>query len=139
LVMAEPTREEIGDLLRRLVDTVVEMKDRADAAEQALATARAFIQHVADGDSKDYTDNYQQAEAILASLAHPAPAPTPSPEAVAKAALEWAVRKIEDESNHQNDLWIDACEHVAFEIGFAANDPDTIAAIIKTAEERKDE
>jgi hypothetical protein len=58
---------------------------------------------------------------------------------VVKAALKWAVRKIEDESNHQNDVWIDACEHVAFEIGFAASDPDTIAAIIKTAEERKDE
>ena len=28
--MDEPTREEIGDLLRRLVDTAVEMKDRAD-------------------------------------------------------------------------------------------------------------
>jgi hypothetical protein len=57
------------------------LEARAEAAEQALAAARAFIQHVADGDSKDYTDNYQRAEAILASLAHPASAPTP--EAVA--------------------------------------------------------
>jgi hypothetical protein len=67
------------------------------------------------------------------------PAPAPTPEAVARAALEWAVRKIEAESNHQNDVWIDACEHVAFEIGFAASDPATIAAIIKTAGGKKDE
>ncbi len=100
--MKEPTREEIGDLLRRLVDTVVEMKDRVEELEAQLAT-------------------------------------TPSPEAVAKAALKWAVRKIEDESNHQNDVWIDACEHVAFEIGFAATDTDTIAAIIKTAGGKKDD
>jgi hypothetical protein len=73
---------------------------------------------------------YEDYEALEAQLAT-----TPSPEAVVKAALKWAVRKIEDESNHQNDLWIDACEHVAFEIGFAANDPATIAAIIKTAGE----
>jgi hypothetical protein len=73
-------------------------------------------------------------EALEAQLAT-----TPSPEAVVKAALKWAMRKIEDESNHQNDVWIDACEHVAFEIGFAASDPDTIAAIIKTAKGKKDE
>jgi hypothetical protein len=69
-------------------------------------------------------------EALEAQLAT-----TPSPEAVVKAALKWAMRKIEDESNHQNDVWIDACEHVAFEIGFAATDTATIAAIIKTARE----
>ena len=34
--MEEPTREEIGDLLRRLVDTAVEMKDRAEAAEARI-------------------------------------------------------------------------------------------------------
>jgi hypothetical protein len=36
--MEEPTREEIGDLLRRLVDTVVEMKDRVEELEAQLAT-----------------------------------------------------------------------------------------------------
>ena len=36
--MGEPTREEIGDLLRRLVDTVVEMKDRVEELEAQLAT-----------------------------------------------------------------------------------------------------
>jgi hypothetical protein len=76
---------------------------------------------------------------ILALLDHPATAPTPNPDDVVKAALKWAVRKIEDESNHQNDVWIDACEHVAFEIGFAATDTETIAAIIKTAGGKKNE
>jgi tRNA(Ile2) C34 agmatinyltransferase TiaS len=41
VVMDEQKREEIGDLLRRLVDTAVEMHGRAEAAEQAAATARA--------------------------------------------------------------------------------------------------
>jgi hypothetical protein len=36
--MKEPTREEIGDLLRRLVDTVVEMKDRVEELEAQIAT-----------------------------------------------------------------------------------------------------
>ena len=173
------------------------LEARAEAAEQALAAAREFIQHVADGDSKDYTDNYQQAEAILASLAHPAPAPTPEAVAgwqpietapsehlifygntrhdartvftgwkaqngryyadngdsvkpthwmplpappsdpattpaptpslddVAKAALMWAEGKV-------GTNWCDR-------LYAAASDPDTIAAIIKTAGGKKDE
>jgi hypothetical protein len=39
-VVSDPTREEIGDLLRRLVDTAVEMKNRAERAEAQLAKAR---------------------------------------------------------------------------------------------------
>ena len=53
--MDEPTREEIGDLLRRLVDTVVEMKDRVEELEAQLATtpspeavARAALEFAAN-------------------------------------------------------------------------------------------
>jgi hypothetical protein len=41
--MDEPTREEIGDLLRRLVDTVVEMKDRAEAAQARIEELEAKL------------------------------------------------------------------------------------------------
>jgi hypothetical protein len=75
-------------------DLVKRLRNRIEALEEQLGAARAFIQHVADGDSKDYTDNYQQAEAILALIDHPAPAPTPSLDDLAVAELECAVDEI---------------------------------------------
>jgi hypothetical protein len=63
--MDEPTREEIGDLLRRLVDTVVEMKDRAEALEAQLAERdKACVEW-----SEVSQRNYQRAKAAEAKLA----------------------------------------------------------------------
>jgi len=42
--MDDSKREEIGDLLRRLVDTAVEMKDRVEAAEEKLDKAIKAIE-----------------------------------------------------------------------------------------------
>ncbi len=47
--MKEPTREEIGDLLRRLVDTVVEMKDRAEVAEDFVLRTLRYADNNGDG------------------------------------------------------------------------------------------
>jgi hypothetical protein len=147
--MTDPTREELGDLLRRLVDTAVQMKDRAERAEAQLATARdelrkalmpiaaarahalreaAYVARNAclvppDGGNPTEAEAAVCDEAylrILALLDHPAPAP--SPEAVARAAMEWAA--------DQAPTWA----HAQF-LRTRVVHPDTIAAIIDKARE----
>jgi hypothetical protein len=72
-MVSNPTREEIGDLLRRLVDTAVEMKNRAEQAEAQLAKAREdALREAADlFPEADISDD------ILALLDTPTPAPSP--------------------------------------------------------------
>jgi hypothetical protein len=63
--MDEHTREEIGDLLRRLVDTAVEMKDRIEALEAQLAERdKACVEW-----SEVSQRNYQRAKAAEQALA----------------------------------------------------------------------
>jgi hypothetical protein len=63
--MDEPTREEIGDLLRRLVDTAVETRDRAEALETQLAERdKACVEW-----SEVSQRNYQRAKAAEQALA----------------------------------------------------------------------
>lgn len=138
--MTDPTKEELGDLLRRLVDTAVEMKDRAERAEAQLATARAdAVREAADVASPWGSCGCSQD--ILALLDDPAPAP--SPEAVARAALgaAWAATRTSREGViHSGERrYIDgvAKGHQRAEdaIEALASDPATIAAIIDKARE----
>jgi hypothetical protein len=68
----------------------------AEIAEAQLAKAREFIEYVSFGNSRDYTDNSDQAAAILALL--DTPTPSPSPDALVKAA-EMMVRAYREESD----------------------------------------
>jgi hypothetical protein len=126
--MTDPTREELGDLLRRLVDTAVQMKDRAERAEAQLATAREGFKDVLgmldDPTGGEHERDMRGASIIarkhLALLDHPAPAP--SEEAVARAALEWAA--------DQAPTWA----HAQF-LRTRVVHPDTIADIIAKAQD----
>jgi hypothetical protein len=136
--MEEPTREEIGDLLRRLVDTAVEMKERAEAAEQALATARAdALREVRDSAVLPQFAGEGLNGFIDYLLDSPNPAPTPSPDDLVKFALGHAVGLCcphEDD----DDKVRKARQECADAIAFASIVPDTIAEIIAKAKGKKD-
>jgi hypothetical protein len=92
------------------------------------------------GTYADYRNNIKPTHwmPLPAPPSNPSPAPTPSPEAVAKFALGHAVRlccphEDDDDTAHK------ARQECADAIAFASIVPDTIAAIIKTAGEKKDE
>jgi hypothetical protein len=129
--MTDPTREELGDLLRRLVDTAVQMKDRAERAEAQLATARAdAVREAADVASPWGSCGCSQD--ILALIDHPAPAP--SPEAVARAALGAARDACVP---HEDDDGLDrqAKAECSDAIYALERSPATLAAIIDKAQE----
>jgi chromosome segregation ATPase len=64
-VVSDPTREEIGDLLRRLVDTAVEIKDRAERAE-AEAGAWQVVAESNQQVAQSYAERLHATEAQLA-------------------------------------------------------------------------
>jgi hypothetical protein len=71
---------------------------------------------------------------------HPFLTATPSPEAVLVAALKWAANEVDCGGCYGTCMDPSNCNaEDARIIRAAASDPDTITAIIKTAEERKDE
>jgi hypothetical protein len=144
-VVSDPTREEIGDLLRRLVDTAVEMKDRAEQAEAQLAKARvnalreaAYVARNAclvppDGGNPTEAEAAVCDEAYIRILALiDTPTPAPSPDDLVRAALEWASSICDVATmDHVGDV----IRGKGDEIRTAATDPATVAAIIERSGE----
>ncbi len=113
---------------------------RAKAAEQALAAAEKRERALLDSHQSERSALIENTSLRHRLKAAEQAATTPSLDDVARAALEWAANEVDcggcggtcaDPSNcNAEDARI---------IRAAASDPATIAAIIKTAEERKDE
>jgi len=147
------------DLVKRLWKGVADVEQQQEAADsiealeaQLAAAGRAlnrakygepvFSWEVHKAAMADLRDRAEAAEQALALLDHPAsdPAPTSSPEAVVKAALEWAADVCDNERHNLNALTSNPPQSAAAVgarniLQHSASDPDTIAAIIKTAEE----